>query len=104
MVETPDGNLSQGMRRLNGVYTQSSNRRHRRVGPLFQGQYEAILVDRDSYLLELTRYVVLNPVRAGMMKEPGAWPWSSCLALIGAHFGVHFTTVAKVVRRAKGRM
>lgn len=54
------------------------------MGHLFQGRYEAILVDRDSYLLELTRYVVLNPVRAGMVKEPGAWPWSSYLAMIGA--------------------
>jgi REP element-mobilizing transposase RayT len=84
VVETPDGNLSKGMRQLNGVYTQSSNRRHGRVGHLFQGRYKAILVDRDSYLLELTRYVVLNPVRARMVKEPGAWPWSSYLAMIGA--------------------
>lgn len=52
MVETPDGNLSKGMRQLNGVYTQSSNRRHPRVGHLFQGRYKAILVDRHSYLLE----------------------------------------------------
>ncbi len=84
VVETPDGNLSKGMRQLNGVYTQYSNRRHRRVGHLFQGRYKAILVDGDSYLLELARYVVLNPVRAGMVDEPGAWPWSSYSAMIGA--------------------
>jgi len=66
------------------VYTQASNCRHRRVGHLFQGRYKAILVDRDSYLLELARYVVLNPVRAAMVKEPGAWSWSSYLAMIGA--------------------
>ena len=83
VVETPDGNLSQGTRRLNGVW-QSGNRRHRRAGPLFQGRYKAILVDRDSYLLELARYVVLNPLPAGMVKEPAAWPWSSYLAMIGA--------------------
>ena len=83
VIETPDGNLSKGMRQLNGVYTQYSNRRHRRVGHLFQGRYKAILVDGDSYLLELGRYVVLNPVRAGMVKEPGEWPWSSYLAMVG---------------------
>jgi putative transposase len=84
VIETPDGNLSKGMRQLNGVYTQISNRRHRRGGHLFQGRYKAILVDADSYLLELTRYVVLNPVRAGMVAEPGGWPWSSYLATTGA--------------------
>ena len=66
VVETPEANLSKGMRQLNGVYTQASNRRHRRTGHLFQGRFKAILVDKDSYLLELTRYVVLNPVRAKM--------------------------------------
>ena len=71
VIETPDGNLSKGMRQLNGVYTQASNRRHRRTGHLFQGRYKAILVDADAYLLELTRYVVLNPVRAGIVKDPG---------------------------------
>ena len=60
MIETPDANLSKGMRQLNGVYTQASNRRHGRVGPLLQGRYKAILADRDAYLLELTRYLVLN--------------------------------------------
>ena len=83
LIETPDGNLSKGMRQLNGVYTQYSNRRHRRVGHLFQGRYKAILIDGDSYLLELARYVVLNPVRAGMVKGPGEWPWSSYLAMVG---------------------
>ena len=83
VIETPDGNLSKGMRQLNGVYTQYSNRRHHRVGHLFQGRYKAILVDGDSYLLELARYVVLNPARAGMVCEPGAWPWSRYRAMLG---------------------
>ena len=83
LIETPDGNLSQGMRQLNGVYTQASNRRHRRVGHLFQRRYKAILVDANSYLLELTRYVVLNPVRAGMVSDPADWPWSSYRAMVG---------------------
>lgn len=84
LVETRDGNLSKGMRQLNGLYTQRSNRRHRRVGHLFQGRYKAILVDKDSYLLELCRYVVLNPVRARMVMSPAQWPWSSYQAMIGA--------------------
>jgi putative transposase len=53
------------------------------VGHLFQGRYKAILVDADSYLLELSRYVVLNPVRAGMVKTAGDWPWSSHRAMLG---------------------
>ncbi|MEO6936657.1 MAG: transposase [Collimonas sp.] len=83
VVETVEGNLSQGMRQLNDIYTQSINRRHGRVGHVFQGRYKAILVERDSYLLELARYVVLNPVRARMVKEIGKWPWSSYAAMIG---------------------
>lgn len=83
MIQTPDGNLSKGMRQLNGVYTQTSNRRHRRVGHLFQGRFKAILVDSNAYLLELTRYVVLNPVRAGMVKKPDDWSWSSYRASVG---------------------
>ncbi len=77
LIETPDGNLSKGMRQLNGVFTQASNRRHHRIRPRFQGRFKAILVDADSYFLELAPYVVLNPVRAGMVRDPGKWPWSS---------------------------
>ena len=66
LIETIDPALSRGMRQLNGVYTQSFNRRHNRVGHVFQGRYKAILVQKETYLLELCRYVVLNPVRAKM--------------------------------------
>ncbi|SMC23707.1 REP element-mobilizing transposase RayT [Andreprevotia lacus DSM 23236] len=83
VVETPEGNLAQGMRQLNGVYTQHVNRRHRRVGHVFQGRYKAILVEKEGYLLELSRYVVLNPVRAGMVALPESWPWSSYLCMVG---------------------
>jgi len=83
VIETPDSNLSKGMRQLNGVFTQYSNRRHGRSGHLFQGRFKAILVDGDSYLLELARYVVLNPVRARMVSQPGEWPWSSYAAMVG---------------------
>jgi REP element-mobilizing transposase RayT len=61
LIETPQANLSKGMRHLNGVYTQRFNRNHARVGHVFQGRFKAILVEKDSYLLELARYVVLNP-------------------------------------------
>lgn len=77
LIETPDGNLSCGMRQLNGVYTQVYNRRHRKAGHIFQGRFKAILVEKESYLLELCRYVVLNPVRAKSVESPGDWKWSS---------------------------
>lgn len=77
LVETPEGNLAKGMRQLNGVYTQSYNRRHDRSGHLFQGRYTAILVQKDSHLLEVCRYVVLNPVRARAVERPEQWRWSS---------------------------
>jgi REP element-mobilizing transposase RayT len=83
LVETVDGNLSNGMRQLNGIYTQYFNRRHGLVGHLYQGRYKAILVQKETYLLELTRYVVLNPLRAAMVKSPENWPWSSYRAMIG---------------------
>jgi REP element-mobilizing transposase RayT len=83
LIETPDANLSKGMRQLNGVYTQSFNRTHNRVGHVFQGRYKAIIADADSYLMELARYVVLNPVRAKMVEAPDEWPWSSYQAMTG---------------------
>lgn len=77
LIETPEGNLVGGMQRLNGAYTQGFNRRHQRVGHLFQGRYKSIVVERDSYLKELCRYIVLNPVRAGMVEAAHQWRWSS---------------------------
>ena len=84
LIETPKPTLSLGMRQLNGLYTQVYNRRHGRVGHLFQGRFKAILVEKEAYLLELLRYVVLNPVRAGLVRRPGAWRWSSYDAFVGA--------------------
>ena len=92
MIETPDGNLARGMGRLNGLYTQRFNRRHGRVGHLFQGRYKAILVERESYLLELCRYVVLNPVRAGLVRRPAAYRWSSYRATAGREPAPRFLT------------
>ena len=84
LVETVDGNLSRGMRQLNGLYTQRFNRRHSMAGHLFQGRYKAILVQREAYLLALSRYVVLNPLRAGMVESLDQWRWSSYLSVTGA--------------------
>ncbi len=83
LVETLDGNLSKGMRQLNGVYSQYINRTHSRVGHLFQGRYTGILVEKEAYLLELARYIVLNPVRACMVSQARDWVWSSYRATVG---------------------
>ena len=83
VIETIEGNLAQGMRHLNGVYTQTFNRTHKRVGHVYQGRYKAIIVEKDNYLLELARYVVLNPLRAGMVKDIADWRWSSHGAMLG---------------------
>ncbi|MGC8763986.1 MAG: REP-associated tyrosine transposase [Acidobacteriota bacterium] len=83
LVETPNANLSLGMQRINGEYTQGFNRRHRRCGHLFQGRFKAVLVQKESHLLEVCRYVVLNPVRAKMVKRVGEWAWSSYKATAG---------------------
>lgn len=84
LIETLDGNLSEGMRLLNGIYTQTFNRRHDRVGHVFQGRFKAVIVEKESHLLELCRYIVLNPVRAGMVPTPQKWCWSSYRATCGA--------------------
>jgi REP element-mobilizing transposase RayT len=83
LIETPDGNLSTGMRQLNGVYSQRYNRRHKQVGHLMQGRYKAIIVDKETYLAELSRYIVLNPVRVGISKRPEQWKWSSYRSTAG---------------------
>lgn len=77
LLEKSQANLAKAMRFLNGVYTQRINHRYQRVGHLFQGRYKSTLVQSDSYLLELARYIVLNPVRAGMVHTAEQWPWSS---------------------------
>jgi putative transposase len=93
VIETPEANLSKGMRQLNGVYTQIFNRRYGRVGHLFQGRYKAMLVEKEGYLLELARYVVLNPVRAGLVSHPGGWKWSSYGATVGEEEAPAFLVV-----------
>ncbi|MEQ1807165.1 MAG: transposase [Burkholderiaceae bacterium] len=84
VLHTRQANLSLMMRHVNGVYTQIFNRRHDKVGHLFQGRFKAILVDREAYLLEVCRYVELNPVRAKLVRKADAWAWSSYRAHVGA--------------------
>jgi len=98
LLETPDGQLSAGMRRLNGTYTQWFNRRHQRVGHVLQGRFKSILVDKDNYLLELCRYIVLNPVRARIVTKPQGWPWSSFRATAGRVTTPSWLDVAEVLR------
>ncbi len=83
LLETPEPTLSRGMRQLNGLYTQAFNRRHRRSGHLFQGRFKSVLVDKETHFLELSRYLVLNPIRLGAARSARAWPWSSYRAMAG---------------------
>ena len=83
LLSTPSGNLSQIVRHINGAYTVYFNKRHHRFGHLFQGRYKAIIVDAEEYAGELSRYIHLNPVRAGLVNQPEKYPWSSYLQYIG---------------------
>jgi REP element-mobilizing transposase RayT len=93
LLETPEANLSTAMRQLNGVYTQRFNRRHERGGHLLQGRFGAQLVDGEAYFLEVCRYIVLNPVRAGLVAHPRHWRWSSFSATSGETRPPGFLTV-----------
>ena len=77
LVHTPDGNISRCMRHINGIYTQRFNRHHKKDGQLFRGRYKAVLVDADSHLLEVLRYIHRNPLRAGIAKKLNDFAWSS---------------------------
>jgi putative transposase len=92
LIETPDANLSAGMRQLNGIYTQSFNRKNQRTGHVFEGRFDSRLVQKDAYLLAVARYVVQNPVRAGIVTHPGSYPWSSYLPTAAETNWVPFLT------------
>lgn len=83
LLETPEGNLAQIMRHINGAYTTYFNVKRKRAGHLFQGRYKEILVEADEYATELSRYIHLNPVRAGMAARPEEYQWSSYGSYIG---------------------
>jgi REP element-mobilizing transposase RayT len=97
LIETLRPALSKGMREVNGVYTQGFNRRHGRVGHVLQGRYKAVLVRKDTHLLELSRYVVLNPVNAGMVEAAGDWQWSSYRAVMGKSSAPGWLVVAETL-------
>ncbi len=110
LLEIEEPTLSLALRHLNGVYTGFFNRAHRRVGHLFQGRYKAILVDKDSYLLELSRYIHLNPVRTKQQHSLARYPWSSYWDYIGRRSAPAWLTrdvvlgeVGGVVRQAERR-
>ena len=84
LLETPNGNLSEIMRHINGAYTNYFNTKRKRAGHLFQGRYKAILIEADVYLLELSRYIHLNPVRARLVDKPEVYSWSSYQDYIGS--------------------
>jgi REP element-mobilizing transposase RayT len=107
LAQTPEPNLSRGMRQLNGVHAQSFNRRHARVGHLLQGRYSARLVQADEHLLAAARYIVRNPVRARLCRHPSDWRWSSHRATLGLEspwfleigaFLAHYGPVREVAR------
>jgi putative transposase len=82
VIETPQPNLSYGLQLLNGAYAQCFNHRHGLSGHLFQGRFHSVLVETSDQFLQLVRYVVLNPVRAGLCERPEDWPWSSYRAFL----------------------
>jgi putative transposase len=83
VIQTPQADLAVGMHAVNSTHANYFNRRHNHVGHLFQSRYTSILIERESHLLQACRYVVLNPVRAGLCRRPGYWRWSSYRATAG---------------------
>ena len=102
LLETPEPNLALGMRQLNGTYAQAFNRPRGRVGHVFQGRYGAVLVESERHLLQLSRYVALNPVRARLCRRPAEWPWSSYRAMIGAAPAPALLRVRLAAQRFRG--
>jgi putative transposase len=97
-VETPEPNLSAGMQYLNGAYSSYFNRRHRRVGHLFQGRFKGQLVETDGYFLEVSRDIHLNPVRAGAAQRPEHWKWGSYIGYHYSNGGLPWITYERVLR------
>jgi REP element-mobilizing transposase RayT len=92
LVRTPAADLAAGMQRLNSHFAQAFNRRHGERGHVFERRYRSVLVERDRHLLELSRYLALNPVRAGLTTEPETWEWGSYGMIVGAVTRPGFST------------
>lgn len=97
LLETPEPNLSDGMHWLIGVYTQRFNKRHKRVGHVFRGRFNARVMQVETYFLQVARYVVLNPVYDGFVGKPGDWQWSSYRATMGLAKVPPFLTTARIL-------
>lgn len=98
LIETPDANIARGMHALNGWYAQRFNWRHERTGHLFEAPYDAELVEREAHLLEATRYIVLNPVRAKLCRLPHAWRWSSYRSTAGLETPIPWLSTTELLR------
>jgi REP element-mobilizing transposase RayT len=98
VFETPGPDLSDGMQWLNGRFAQAFNGLHGLDGHVFQGRFHSVLVESDMHLLELSRYLALNPVRAGLCDRPGDWPWSSYSAVAGLDRARPFLSPRRVLR------
>jgi REP element-mobilizing transposase RayT len=96
-LRTPEGNLSRVMRHIDGLYTQRFNRTHRRDGPLFRGRYKAIVVDADTYLTSVVRYIHLNPAEAKITQSPDDYRWSSHRAYLDAKRAPKWLAVKEVL-------
>ncbi|MBI1871655.1 MAG: transposase [Chlamydiae bacterium] len=101
-LQTPGGNLSRVMRHIDGVYTQRFNRKHRRDGPLFRGRYKAILIGEENYLGQVIRYIHLNPVKAGLAKNPKEYRWSSHIGYIKAQRRPQWLAVERLLKNFEG--
>lgn len=99
LLETPRANLGKAMHYLNATYTGFFNRRHNRAGHLFQGRYKGLLIEKDRYLLSVSRYIHLNPVRAGMAEKPEQYKWSSHPAYIGRRQRPEWLTCDWILRQ-----
>lgn len=97
VIETIDPTLSDGMRSLNGDYTQWFNAKHKRVGHIFQGRFKAFLIEEQEYLLNVARYTVLNPVRANLVDGPADYRWSSYRATVGLDPAPDWLTTEKIL-------
>jgi len=103
LIETPLPNLSRGMKQLNGVYTQWFNRRHSLTGALVQGRFKSIVVEKETYLLEVARDIVLNPIRAKMVRSTRDWRWSSFRATAGIVMCPGFLTTDWLLSKLRKR-
>ncbi len=97
LVETPDANLAAGMHGLHSPYAQLFNKRHGRVGHVFQGRYGAALIEDESYFVTIVRYIAVNPATAGLVDVPADWPWSSHRAIAGLDVSPPWLAVERLI-------